>query len=147
MIVTNDDALAERLFKLRVHGGRQMYHHEMVGTNSRLDALQAAVLSAKLPYLGQWTEGRRENARFYNDRLSGVGDLTLPVTVSGNTHVFNQYTVRTGRRDELQQYLESYDERSGIYYPVPLHLQECFAYLRYEAGALPESERSAHRGF
>ena len=143
LISIGDAALAERLRKLRVHGGRQMYHHEMVGTNSRLDALQAAVLSAKLPYLEGWSEKRRENARFYDDRLRGSEGLALPVTAPGNTHVFNQYTVRTARRDALQEHLEACGVGTGIYYPVPLHLQECFVALGYKAGSLPESERAA----
>ena len=145
LITTGDAVLAERLRKLRVHGGKQMYHHEMVGTNSRLDALQAAVLSAKLPYLEGWSERRRDNARFYDEHLSHADGLTLPATAAGNTHVFNQYTVRTDRRDALQQHLDACGVGTGIYYPVPLHLQECFATLGYQAGSLPESERAAQQ--
>lgn len=144
MITTNDDALAERLRKIRVHGGRQMYHHEMVGTNSRLDALQAAVLSAKLPHLPAWTDRRRENAAFYDARLAALAPaVRVPVRLDINEHVYNQYTVRVERRDELKAYLDAHGVGSGIYYPVPLHLQPCFAELGYREGDLPESERAA----
>jgi dTDP-4-amino-4,6-dideoxygalactose transaminase len=155
LMTTNDDVLAERLRKLRVHGGRQMYHHEMVGTNSRLDALQAAVLSAKLPHLDGWTEKRRENARWYDELLGGIDGVVTPVTLPGNRHVFNQYTIRAraragaragagaGARDRLREFLERRGVGTGIYYPVPLHLQECFASLGYGVGDLPVSERLA----
>jgi dTDP-4-amino-4,6-dideoxygalactose transaminase len=143
MITTDDDELADRLRKLRVHGGRQMYHHEMVGTNSRLDALQAAVLSAKLPYLEAWTDARRANARFYDHALAGLDGLTPPVEAQGNHHVYNQYTVRSDRRDELKRHLDQHGIGNGIYYPVPLHLQPCFAPLGGREGDLPVTERAA----
>jgi dTDP-4-amino-4,6-dideoxygalactose transaminase len=153
LMTTDDDVLGDRLRKLRVHGGRQMYHHEMVGTNSRLDALQAAVLSAKLPHLDGWTERRRENARWYDELLGGIDGVVKPVTLPGNRHVFNQYTIRAGARaragagagarDRLREFLERRGVGTGIYYPVPLHLQECFASLGYGVGDLPVSERLA----
>jgi dTDP-4-amino-4,6-dideoxygalactose transaminase len=143
MITTEDDVLAERLRKLRVHGGRQMYHHEMVGTNSRLDALQAAVLSAKLPFLEEWTEARRANARFYDDALAGVDGVTPPVAAPGNHHVYNQYTIRSDRRDALKRHLDDHGIGNGIYYPVPLHLQACFESLGGREGDLPVTERAA----
>lgn len=144
MVVTNDDALAERLARLRVHGGRQMYHHEEVGYNSRLDALQAAVLLAKLPHLDAWSAARRENASFYDEALAGIEEISTPPLMKGNVSVHNQYTIRVGdgRRDALRDYLADRGVGSGIYYPVPLHLQACFAYLEYEVGAFPESERA-----
>jgi dTDP-4-amino-4,6-dideoxygalactose transaminase len=144
MIVTQDEAVAERLRKLRVHGGRQMYHHEEVGYNSRLDALQAAVLSAKLPHLEGWSAARRENARFYDDALAGVDGLVTPVVLPENESIVNQYTIRVldGRRDELAAFLREHGIGSGIYYPVPLHLQQCFAYLGHREGEFPESERA-----
>lgn len=142
LITARDEAVAERLRKLRVHGGRQMYHHEMVGTNSRLDALQAAVLSAKLPHLDGWTEGRRRNAAFYDDALAGLEEVTTPVVAPGNHHVYNQYTIRAERRDALREHLESDGIGSGVYYPVPLHLQACFTSLGCGEGDLPESERA-----
>jgi dTDP-4-amino-4,6-dideoxygalactose transaminase len=155
LMTTDDDVLGDRLRKLRVHGGRQMYHHEMVGTNSRLDALQAAVLSAKLPHLDGWTERRRENARWYDELLEGIDGVVKPVTLPGNRHVFNQYTIRAGARararagagagarDRLREFLERRGVGTGIYYPVPLHLQECFTSLGYGRGDLPVSERLA----
>ncbi len=144
MMLTNDDRLAERLFRLRVHGGRQMYHHQEVGYNSRLDALQAAVLSVKLPHLGAWSEARRRNARYYDERLADLDEIVTPVVVDGNISIFNQYTIRVtgGRRDALQEWLRERGVGTGVYYPVPLHLQECFEYLGYKEGQFPESERA-----
>ena len=144
MTVTNRDDTAERLRKLRVHGGRQMYHHEEVGYNSRLDALQAAVLAAKLPHLEAWSAGRRANAEFYDAALAGIDGLIPPPVREGNETIVNQYTVRVpdGRRDALADFLKERGVGSGVYYPVPLHLQECFAYLGYREGQFPESERA-----
>ena len=144
MTVTNDDALAERLRKLRVHGGRQMYHHEEVGYNSRLDALQAAVLSAKLPHLRAWSDARRANATFYDEALAGIDGLAIPIVRENSQSIVNQYTVRVrdGRRDALAAFLKERGVGSSVYYPVPLHLQECFAYLGYREGDFPESERA-----
>lgn len=141
MVTTHDAELAERVRKLRVHGGRQMYHHEMVGTNSRLDALQAAVLRVKLKYLDSWADARRANACRYHERLAGVNGIALPEVAPGNWHVYNQYTIRTERRDELRAFLGERDIGSGVYYPVPLHLQTCFATLGGAEGQLPVSER------
>jgi dTDP-4-amino-4,6-dideoxygalactose transaminase len=143
LMVTEDDALAERLRKLRVHGGRQMYHHEMVGTNSRLDTLQAAVLSAKLPHLDEWAEARRRNATAYCAVFGDQPGIRPPVTAAGNHHVFNQYTLRVQRRDELKQHLDKAGIGNAIYYPKALHLQECFASLGYKAGDLPISEAAS----
>jgi dTDP-4-amino-4,6-dideoxygalactose transaminase len=144
MVVTRDAATAERLRKLRVHGGRQMYHHEEVGYNSRLDALQAAVLSAKLPHLNGWSAARRENARFYDEALAGLAGVVTPVVRPENESIVNQYTIRVldGRRDALAAHLREQGVGSGIYYPVPLHLQECFAYLGYREGDFPVSEQA-----
>ncbi|MEX2582177.1 MAG: DegT/DnrJ/EryC1/StrS family aminotransferase [Gemmatimonadota bacterium] len=144
MVVTNSDALAERLFRLRVHGGRQTYHHEEVGYNSRLDALQAAVLSVKLPHLESWSEKRRQNARFYDDALAGVDGVLTPHIAPENTSIFNQYTIRVldGRRDELREKLQERGVGSAVYYPVPLHLQECFRYLGYGEGDFPIAEQA-----
>ena len=144
MVTANDDATAERLRKLRVHGGRQMYHHEEVGYNSRLDALQAAVLSVKLPRLSGWSEARRRNAAFYDEALAGLDGLRPPAVRPGNESIVNQYTIRVvdGRRDALADFLKERGVGSGIYYPKALHLQDCFAYLGYQEGAFPESERA-----
>ncbi|MBV9772534.1 MAG: DegT/DnrJ/EryC1/StrS family aminotransferase [Gemmatimonadetes bacterium] len=145
MTVTNDAATAERLRRLRVHGGRQMYHHEEVGYNSRLDAMQAAVLAAKLPYLRGWSDARRANARFYDEALAGVEGIVTPPIRPENESIINQYTLRVldGRRDALADHLRERGVGSSVYYPVPLHLQECFAYLGYGEGDFPESERAA----
>ena len=143
MIVTNDDGLADRLFKLRVHGGRQMYHHEMVGTNSRLDALQAAVLTAKLPHLDGWTRARRQHAQIYDSAFADHDAIQTPHVEPGNHHVFNQYTLRVRDRDALKAHLDKSGVGTAIYYPVPLHLQECFASLGYKRGDLPECEKAA----
>ncbi len=141
LIATNDAALAERVGKLRVHGGRQMYEHEMVGTNSRLDALQAAVLRVKLKHLDAWTAARRENACRYEGMLADVAAVRVPALAEGAFHVYNQYTVRAERRDELKSWLGERAIGSGVYYPVPLHLQPCFASLGYGRGDFPVSER------
>jgi dTDP-4-amino-4,6-dideoxygalactose transaminase len=143
MITTDDDELAERIRKLRVHGGRQMYHHEMVGTNSRLDALQAAVLSAKLPYLHHWTEARRHNAASYDQHLAGLEGVATPVVAEGNHHVYNQYTIRAAQRDALKQRLDENRIGNAIYYPLPLHLQPCFQELGGGPGDLPIAEEAA----
>ncbi len=142
MVTSHDDELAEKVAKLRVHGGRQMYHHEMVGTNSRLDALQAAVLRVKLPHLSTWTEARRTNACRYHGGLEELPQVTLPETLDGNYHVYNQYTIRAHRRDELREHLTGKGIGSGVYYPVPLHLQVCFRELGGRQGQLPETERA-----
>ena len=143
MIVTQDDALASRLKRLRVHGGAKQYFHDEVGYNSRLDALQAAVLLAKLPHLSHWSAGRRANAAYYDSALAGIPEVCTPAIAAGNDSIYNQYTVRVERRDELQAFLKTRGIGSAIYYPLPLHLQPCFAYLGYKEGQCPESERAA----
>jgi len=148
VVTTNDDVLAARLRMLRVHGERERYKHEAMGWNSRLDALQAAVLRVKLPHLDAWSSGRVANADRY-DRLfaeAGLvadGNLTLPVRAPWGGHVFNQYTIRVKRREALGEHLRARGIGWGIYYPIPLHLQECFAHLGYEPGDMPESERAS----
>jgi dTDP-4-amino-4,6-dideoxygalactose transaminase len=143
MIVTQDQGLATRLRRLRVHGGAKQYFHDEVGYNSRLDALQAAVLSAKLPRLAEWSAKRRKNAQFYNEALAGIEGICTPVIDPKNESIFNQYTIRAQRRDELQAHLKEKGIGTSIYYPLPLHLQPCFAYLGYREGSCPESERAA----
>lgn len=138
LVTTNDADFAERIAKLRVHGGRQMYHHEVVGTNSRLDALQAAVLRVKLPHLDRWAAARAENAARYREGLADVAEVIVPEHVPG--HVYNQFTLRVRRRDELRAFLQERGIGSGVYYPVPLHLQECFASLGGVPGDLPVTE-------
>ncbi|MGW8265957.1 MAG: DegT/DnrJ/EryC1/StrS family aminotransferase [Longimicrobiales bacterium] len=141
MVTTGDAVLAEKLAKLRVHGGKQMYHHEMVGTNSRLDALQAAVLRVKLRHLEGWAEGRRRNAALYDEILAGVEGVRTPATLPGHRHVYNQYTLRVDRRDDLRAFLTGKGIGSGLYYPLGLHLQECFSSLGGREGDLPVTER------
>jgi dTDP-4-amino-4,6-dideoxygalactose transaminase len=140
LVTTKDEGLAEDLRKLRVHGGKQMYHHEMVGTNSRLDALQAAVLRVKLPHLPDWAEARRKNAHLYDELLAGLDGVRTPVLVEGNHHVYNQYTLRVRRRDELREFLSARGIGTGLYYPLGLHLQECFRSLGGRRGQLPVTE-------
>jgi dTDP-4-amino-4,6-dideoxygalactose transaminase len=143
MLVTQNDALAERLRRLRVHGGAKQYFHDEVGYNSRLDALQAAVLSAKLPHLAGWSAKRRQNAAYYDRAFADLADLRTPVVQPENESIFNQYTIRVPRRDALQAFLKDRGIGTAIYYPLPLHLQPCFAYLGYREGQCPESERAA----
>lgn len=143
MIVTQDQALADRLRRFRTHGGRKQYHHDEVGTNSRLDTLQAAILLAKLPHLAEWSAGRRRVAERYAAALRGVGDLVPPAVDPANEHIFHQYTVRSGRREALRAHLAKRGIGCAVYYPTPLHLQPCFRDLGYREGGLPESERAA----
>ena len=143
MIVTQDEKIASRLRRLRVHGGAKQYFHDEVGYNSRLDTVQAAVLSAKLPHLADWSAKRRQNARFYSEALADLDGVRVPVIDSCNESIFNQYTIRADRRDALQEHLKARGVGNAIYYPLPLHLQPCFAYLNYREGSCPESERAA----
>ena len=146
MLTTNSPELAKQLGLLRVHGMQPRYYHEVVGVNSRLDTLQAAVLNIKLPHLQQWSEARALNAARYAEQFSaaGVSGLQLPVATAGVGHVWNQYTVRVqnGRRDALRAYLADRQVGTEIYYPVPLHKQECFADLE-QRHPLPETDRAA----
>ncbi len=143
LVVTNDQGLRDSLAMLRVHGSRVKYLHEQVGINSRLDALQAAVLRVKLKHLDRWTEGRRRNAARY-EQLFKDADLlervVLPKTDAGNHHVYNQFTIRAQQRDELRGYLKEHGIGSEVYYPVPLHLQACYQALGYSKGSFPVSE-------
>lgn len=148
MITTDDQALADTLSMLRVHGSRVRYLHDAIGINSRLDALQAAVLHIKLTYLDQWAEGRRRNAATY-DRLfkeAGLLDrVTVPVTLPENFHVYNQYTIRVLRRDDLRSYLKDKGVGTEIYYPLPMHLQNCYKELGHQKGSFPVSEQAAEQ--
>jgi dTDP-4-amino-4,6-dideoxygalactose transaminase len=128
-----------------MHGGAAQYFHDEVGYNSRLDALQAVVLSAKLPHLSAWSAKRRENACYYQGAFAAIPEVTIPTVDPNNESIFNQYTLRVQRRDELQAYLKTRQIGSAIYYPLPLHLQPCFAYLGYRAGSCPESEAAAQQ--
>ncbi len=145
MCTTNDPVLAERLRILRVHGGKPKYYHAVIGGNFRIDELQAAVLNVKLSHLDSWTRRRQENAAFYDAafRTARVPQLMIPVARPGYRHIYNQYVIRVPHRDRLRQHLSACGVGTEIYYPVPLHVQDCFAYLGYRAGDLPESERAA----
>jgi dTDP-4-amino-4,6-dideoxygalactose transaminase len=145
LCTTSDAALAERMRVLRVHGMEPKYHHSLIGGNFRLDEIQAAVLNVKLGFLDGWMAARDAHARQYTERLKalrGGGRVATPVQVPGARHVWNQYVIRVQRRDELRQYLAAAGIGTEIYYPIPLHLQKCFAYLGHGAGDLPESERA-----
>jgi dTDP-4-amino-4,6-dideoxygalactose transaminase len=148
MLTTNSDEVAERLRLLRVHGMHSRYYHQVIGINSRLDSFQAAILNIKLPHLDEWTAMRQENAACYHQLFSDAGldqIIGLPPTAPGRQHVWNQYVVRVPdrRRDELQKFLGEAKVGAGIYYPLGLHDQECFRYLGYEPGDLPETDRAA----
>lgn len=143
MMVTQDEALFETLMKLRVHGGRKTYYHEIVGYNSRLDTLQAAVLQAKIPHLEGWSGARRKNAAYYDAAFADLPEITTPYIDPANTSIYNQYTIRLAGRDALQAHLKRVGVGNSVYYPLPLHLQPCFAYLGYSEGQFPESERAA----
>ena len=143
MMVTGDSALAERLRRLRLHGGAKQYHHEEVGTNSRLDTMQAAVLLSKLPHLAGWSARRREHAEYYSAAFAELTAVRTPVIDPANDHIFHQYTLRVERRDELAAHLKAQGIGHAVYYPVPLHRQECFAHLSYSPGSLPHAEKAS----
>ena len=162
LVVTNDDELAERLTIMRVHGGKPKYYHKVIGGNFRLDALQAAVLSVKLPHLDGWSEKRRENAEYYTKLFIEAGlaeregvlkfdaknRVLLPKAiykVSGarNYHIYNQYVIRVEKRDEMRSFLTKKEIGTEIYYPVPFHRQECFAYLGAKDSDYPHSNFAA----
>jgi dTDP-4-amino-4,6-dideoxygalactose transaminase len=159
MVVTQDARRADNLIRLRAHGSRPKYYHQVIGGNFRLDTLQAAVVLAKLRHLDHWTAARQRNAEQYNRLLRETGLVTadspprrlkwngslrvlLPKIVTGR-HVFNQYVIRVARRDQLKAALQEKGVGTEIYYPLPLHLQECFSYLGHVSGAFPESESAA----
>ena len=142
LIVTQQEDLAARLKKLRLHGGAKQYHHDEVGTNSRLDTLQAAILLAKLPHLAGWSAARRERAARYTAAFQGHAEVRSPVTDPANEHIFHQYTIRVPRRDGLLAHLKSAGIGCAVYYPVGLHLQPCFAHLGYRVGSLPKTEEA-----
>ncbi len=159
LVTTNDEELAARLKILRVHGGKPKYYHKIIGGNFRLDAIQAAVLNVKLPHLDSWTKGRQKNASLYTKFFieHGLAEETgrleydennkvlLPKAVYGDKglshdHIYNQYVIRVKGRDDLRKHLTENEIGTEIYYPVPFHLQECFAYLGYKKGDFPVSE-------
>jgi dTDP-4-amino-4,6-dideoxygalactose transaminase len=145
-VTTNDDALAHEIRLLRNHGAEPKYVHKRVGGNFRLDAIQAAVLRVKLPHLAQWSAMRRRNAERYQRLFTDAGltdTIRLPTWPADREHIFNQYTIRVPRRDAVRACLERAGIGTEIYYPVPFHLQECFAPLRHRAGDFPRAEAAA----
>jgi len=148
LVSTNDPALADRLRILRLHGSRQKYYYDVLGTNSRLDALQAAILRVKLKRLEEWTRGRQERAERYRELFAEKGLeqlVTLPSAPSDQVHVYNQFVVRCPQRDRLREFLRSRGVPTEVYYPLPLHLQRAFAYLGYKSGQFPEAEAAAEQ--
>jgi dTDP-4-amino-4,6-dideoxygalactose transaminase len=145
MLTTNDAGLAERLAALRVHGRTGKYFHKWIGINSRLDALQAALLGVKFRHLDSWTEGRQNNAERYRTQFAKLSTPVIPVkpTDYQTRHVYNQFVIRGAERDALQAYLKEHGVGSEIYYPLPLHLQPCYASLGYSKGDFPVSEKLA----
>jgi dTDP-4-amino-4,6-dideoxygalactose transaminase len=147
LLTSNDAGLAGRARLLRTHGMQPKYYHHLVGGNFRMDALQAAVLRVKAPHLPAWTEARRLNASRYRRLFADAGvegRITLPVEPPGSRHIYNQFVIRTPDRDQLKQHLDRRGIGNEIYYPVPFHLQPCFADLGYRPGAFPEAERAAN---
>lgn len=146
-MTTNHDELAERLFALRVHGSKERYYHKWVGLNSRLDGFQGAVLRVKLPHLDVWSDRRKANADLYRNLFTDAGlteQISLPFERENVRHIYNQFVIRVSRhRDELKTFLASNEIGTDIYYPVPLHLQECFAYVGYKDGDFTESETAS----
>jgi dTDP-4-amino-4,6-dideoxygalactose transaminase len=149
ILTTSDDDVAERLRRLRNHGGRNEYQHEEVGINSRLDELQAAVLNVKMQYLDQWSDERARKAAVYDELLDDMPfDLITPSVREEARHIYHQYVIRVPRhRDALMEHLKQHGVGTKVYYPIPLHRQECFADLGYKEGEFPESERAAGETF
>ncbi|WP_421663834.1 DegT/DnrJ/EryC1/StrS family aminotransferase [Lysinibacillus telephonicus] len=145
MIVTNDAVLAESMRIIRVHGSKPKYYHQVLGYNSRLDEIQAAVLNVKIPHLRLWSEQRRKHAKYYSKQLQAKVEkyITTPTELEGFYHVYHQYTLRVERRDELQAFLKENGIATMVYYPVPLHLQPVFYELGYKEGHLPITEKAA----
>ncbi|HEY3138957.1 MAG TPA: DegT/DnrJ/EryC1/StrS family aminotransferase [Blastocatellia bacterium] len=148
LLTTDDPEIAQSLRDLRSHGARKKYHHDRVGINSRLDSLQAAILRVKLPYVNQWAQARRDNAKRYRTLFEESGlaiseNVRLPQENQDALHVYNQFVIRARDRNKLRSYLAEKGIGTEVYYPLPLHLQPCFKDLGYEAGDFPESERAA----
>lgn len=145
MVVTNDDKIADRLRLLRTHGANPKYYHQLIGVNSRLDELQAAILRVKLRHLPDWTAAHQAIASQYDKLLDDIEGIKIPYRALNRTHIFHAYTVRVsgGHRDSLQAHLKEHGIGTSIYYPLPLHLQECFKKLNYHKGNLPNSEKAA----
>jgi dTDP-4-amino-4,6-dideoxygalactose transaminase len=146
-LTTSDETLAKKLFALRVHGSEERYYHKWIGLNSRLDAIQAAALRVKLPHLDAWSDARKKNADCYRQLFTDAGlneEIILPFERENVRHIYNQFVVRVPeRRDALRQFLTENEIGTDVYYPVSLHLQECFAYLGHKSGDYPEAEKAS----
>ena len=145
LVTTNDEALGKRLRILRTHGGERRYYHSQVGGNFRIDELQSAVLRIKVPHLAAWTAARQVNAARYRALFAerGLSEVSLPHEREGRTHIYNQFVIRVPNRDAVKAHLQAAGIGCEVYYPVPFHLQECFANLGYAAGAFPHAEAAA----
>jgi len=143
MCLTNNKELADKMYQLRVHGENPQYYHRWVGLNSRLDTIQAAVLLVKLRSLEKWSLQRRQHAEYYHTHLKDISSIKLPYIDKRAESIFNQFTIVTEERDELMKHLRNNNIGCGIYYPVPLHLQDCFLYLDHKKGDFPISEKLA----
>lgn len=145
IVVTNDDFLYKKIKMLRVHGTEKKYYHKLIGGNFRLDELQAAILLVKLKYLDDWNKRRAECAKRYNQLFSEAGllDKVILPKIKQTNHVFHQYVIRVKERDKLLEYLKEKGIGCAIYYPLPMHLQECFSYLNYKKGDFPNAEKAA----
>lgn len=147
MIVTNNDELAEKIRILRVHGSKPKYYHKVVGVNSRLATIQAAALLVKLKYLDSWTDARQKNADKYRKLFTDAGltaKVTMPTAQEYNRHIYNQFVIRVPQRDACRKFLTDAGIGNEVYYPVPMHTQECFAYLGYKPGSIPQAEKAAN---
>jgi dTDP-4-amino-4,6-dideoxygalactose transaminase len=146
-MTTNDNEIAHKLFALRVHGSFERYYHKWIGLNSRLDGFQGAVLRIKLPHLDSWSDNRKANADYYRQLFSDAGlteQIMLPYERENVRHIYNQFVIRVPeKRDELRKFLNENEIGTDVYYPVSLHLQECFEYLDYKKGDFPESEKAS----
>ncbi len=147
MILTSDEAMQRECKVLRQHGSDRKYHHVRIGVNSRLDALQAAVLGVKLKYLDQWNQARREKAAYYDRAFKGVGDIRTPQVRPYNEMIYHQYTLRTGRRDAMIEHLNKNGVPNAVHYPIPLHLQPAFSFLGKGKGSYPVAEEAASQVF
>jgi dTDP-4-amino-4,6-dideoxygalactose transaminase len=145
MCLTNDEQTADNLRQLRVHGEKPKYIHKWIGLNSRLDSLHASVLKVKLNFLAGWSEARRKNAEYYYNHLKDIKEIVLPYIHPKAVSIYNQFTLKVERREELMKYLTENGIGCAIYYPLPLHLQECFSELGYKKGDMPVSEESAEK--
>ena len=143
MIVTDDEVLYDRLFIMRNHGSKPKYYHNYVGGNFRLDPIQAAALIVKLPHLNDWSEARRKNAAYYNEKFAGTF-VETPYISADCVSIYNQYVIRVAKRDEVIAHLQKNNIGCEIYYPVPMHLQKCFSYLGYKQGDMPNAEKAAN---